>query len=739
MKKISSMSPQIQNSQMDMQAQQPAMDEEDTFKQLFTETAYKSFTGKFPFLMEYIKDFKILKADPEKGSAIGVFVLHMQGTEDVFLVPVILANNSLQPILFIYYQKEGVFLPLNHDWFNEIQKKSEESLGDVVKPPMDVLQANNSITQITSMPRYHGMANMIGKVASEQLSPINIPEVMSKLSNERKKEFVSILNKNEKIATYMFGRFGVDTIKKALQEKIAVAIDESPKLTIATPETPKDVIKKEFGKDHVVMDDITLKGYSIKDERDTKNKILVYTDYLNQLENPANSGVYEIYMSEGKTVPVLVLQDPILIDSIYPVDKEKQYKSYQVIAKNRALLLFPDGNYSIVKNDNVLSCPTLAEALGNSDLYKFVYGDKTIEVPMNKPFIFLKKTGNGYVATGPINVSKITTDDGDVRCITDMGSTIIYSDKYKGKNVYVTKDNTIFVPAEFKVVPLKEEVSASRIIGSMKTIMMLTNYRLIEKGGKPLTIVKDDKSNYGVETNRPVRKYEAIEKVARQYDINAKEVEDAFNEMDKIGSSLLTVYVLPKTLKLASLFEKEAQGQMDPQMMQQMMLQQQMLQGQGQQQQMPQQQQMDPQMMQQMMDQQGQAPQGQPQQEQMDPSQMLGQMPQQGPMDPSQMQAGAELSDQFNYPDMFDISSLMSMAYVSKLDDILPKYIPNLIQALDNLARILLNFWMNTNDLQDEIGLIEFQNIEMKIKNLFTNLGELLLTLNKKIDILSHK
>jgi hypothetical protein len=237
--------------------------------------------------------------------------------------------------------------------------------------------------------------------------------------------------------------------------------------------------------------------------------------------------------------------------------------------------------------------------------------------------------------------------------------------------------------------------------------------------------------------------------------------------MDAKNQKILTAYVMPKTSTTKTAQYPTQMGpfreavpmqpgmpMMDPMMMQQMAAMgqtpgvvQQPHEFQGQQAMG-----MDPMMAQQMdvnsMMQQGQMPGGmQPGQPGMMPGpdgsmpqQMQEQTPMQPGMDPSMMMGqGAEMAQGLNEDELFDTSALTSLSYISELETLFPKYLPNLIKSLDSVARIIINFWINSDKLQEDIGVTEYTNIENKLKTLYENLSDLLLTLNKKIDIFSHK
>jgi len=728
MNKVASMSPAIQNAQMEGGPSQ-SVDKEDIFKELFTDRAYKSFTSKFPFLVDFIRNFKVINSDQESGSAVGAFFVQVGESVDLYMVPVILKSNTLQPIMFIYDPAKDLFLPLDGEWFEEISKQNDASAGEVTKPDEAELLRNNNLMDLYHLPTGRGVSSTLQKLSSEELKKVDIPKVVSGLSNRGKKAFLDILNDNKKVASYYFDRHNVEDIKKSFQKKAEEVEIKTEKADIlkADAHTPLDMVKKEFGQDHVVMDDIVTRGYHIKDNRDTNNKMVVFTEGLNTLENPTKSGAYELYLSTGQIASSFIIQDPTLIDAHsgdIPLPASnyhpgEEYKTYHVIAKNQALVLFPNGDYTIAKNDNMLSTPTLAETMSDSMVYKTIFGDKTHSIPVNKPFIFIKKTGNGYITTGPITV-KTKVDEGDIiKCTTDYGeNTIIYSSKYMGNTIYVTKDNTVIIPDSFKVLPLKNHLPCKMVIGSMKTIATLTNSRLIEHGGKPVTIVKDDKGCYGVETNRTLRKDKAIVKIARDYDVNAKEVESVLDEMDKIGSRIMSTYIISKGKQIKDVMTKEAQmpGQMMPPMGGAQMPGQPMPpMGGGM---MPGQPPMDPSMMM------GQPP--------MDPSMMMGQPP----MDPSMMMGqGVDMAQQMGDDNLFDASALVGLSYTSELEDLFPKYLPNLITAMDNVGRILINFWINAEALEEELGVTEYGNLEVKLKTLHRNIADLLLSLKNKVDI----
>jgi hypothetical protein len=58
-------------------------------------------------------------------------------------------------------------------------------------------------------------------------------------------------------------------------------------------------------------------------------------------------------------------------------------------------------------------------------------------------------------------------------------------------------------------------------------------------------------------------------------------------------------------------------------------------------------------------------------------------------------------------------------------------FIPNLEEAMDNLARILLNLWMQESDFSSNMGEVDYNDLEERLRLAFNNLGALILKINQ--------
>jgi len=91
----------------------------------------------------------------------------------------------------------------------------------------------------------------------------------------------------------------------------------------------------------------------------------------------------------------------------------------------------------------------------------------------------------------------------------------------------------------------------------------------------------------------------------------------------------------------------------------------------------------------------------------------------------------AEQAADFQDAGMFDTSVLAVMAAAPLLRDIVSTYIPNLEKALDNIGRIQLTLWMREAETKAAIGNDAYVLLEDKLRNVFKNLGEIVLQVNR--------
>jgi hypothetical protein len=88
-------------------------------------------------------------------------------------------------------------------------------------------------------------------------------------------------------------------------------------------------------------------------------------------------------------------------------------------------------------------------------------------------------------------------------------------------------------------------------------------------------------------------------------------------------------------------------------------------------------------------------------------------------------------AEKLHDPEAFEATAIGSMAANPDLREQVATFIPNLEEAMDNLARILLNLWMQESDFSSNMGEVDYNDLEERLRLAFNNLGALILKINQ--------
>jgi hypothetical protein len=83
--------------------------------------------------------------------------------------------------------------------------------------------------------------------------------------------------------------------------------------------------------------------------------------------------------------------------------------------------------------------------------------------------------------------------------------------------------------------------------------------------------------------------------------------------------------------------------------------------------------------------------------------------------------------------DVFDASAIGALVNVGDIDSELADYIPHLLRALDKLGRTLFLLHWHSEEMQEKYGKTEARDMEEDIKNVFENLGDVVLDMKKSV------
>ena len=65
-------------------------------------------------------------------------------------------------------------------------------------------------------------------------------------------------------------------------------------------------------------------------------------------------------------------------------------------------------------------------------------------------------------------------------------------------------------------------------------------------------------------------------------------------------------------------------------------------------------------------------------------------------------------------------------------DSIIERYLGSLVEALDSLGRLLMNFYWHQEEFEDRYGKSDLPELEDSIRNAFESLGDITLFLKEK-------
>jgi len=496
------------------QSPQGEDDEKVIFTQQFSELAYRAFQKTQPELMQNVITFRVLDVDVDNGTGIGSFIL--QYANDVVFVPCVVADSAIKPLEMFYSRTTDRFFPLTSNWLKEATKDDVSELGSPVKPPKemstDVDIRNIVLPPTTSRFSYASdeesaawlpfeAALRHAELPSPQTEP-KFPEMLKAASAPFKRAFAKVLERQPKLANHYAKFYGVKPLLEALavpSEKTAAYRAEKPMkrdVFLMTASTPIQEARKELEPDELATGYKVVRthGFFIKDRRTKLNDIFSFSESDLVLVEPNQSGVYDIYMAEGKIERVLILKDPpelTLQDSdnvsntFWNPKRSKQNSKERAGLENNYIVLFPDGRYAYA--DRILAAPVV-EFL-QKDVERFIQ-EMTAEKPKNEEFgCFLSPTTFEVRGFKPGYARDIVTVDKNVTVIRYGGMTIRLDDRMpKGAIIQGREQATAMLSGSYRWFKAKTSVSRSEILVDSRHIIALIEQGLELRGDKRITI-----------------------------------------------------------------------------------------------------------------------------------------------------------------------------------------------------------------------------------------------------------
>jgi hypothetical protein len=291
--------------------------------------------------MKYLLGFETVEREEDGSRAVGIFGFKVG--KDYYYVPAFFLNNQVKGVDMILNKRTNSFVPLTEEWVDSITNRQAVELGtgapedvqqDFEDPDFDFLQHPSSGTL-----GYHNV-----KVSSAKDEPWSFEDAWENMKyatkmaaskdkefNEAWRGFVGAVTKKQKIeksasadlfkdyASKIGGPKAVATMLKSLEDfnmaKAAMTFYDGP-AAFYTDKFANDcyLIKKQAEEqpkfDIKVTDvprgtedakDIVENGFTVTDKRKDEEKSTAYTtEYTKYMASPDGPGVYDVLMPDGK-------------------------------------------------------------------------------------------------------------------------------------------------------------------------------------------------------------------------------------------------------------------------------------------------------------------------------------------------------------------------------------------------------------------------------------------------------
>lgn len=748
------------------------------FEQALSNLAHAYVRDKAGKLMDFEVGFQLLKKSPDNTRAVGIF--GFQVGNNTYMIPIFFLNGDLKGHELLYIKSHDVFVPLSEPWVNYILGRRPVVLGEDV--PRDMRRLGVTPPYLKSLERsymrkFSRDMSRVPRWAVDLLPDVAYLATTSP-SQEKKFEnvagFADVFVKSGSLGM----NFLIHHVAPAYPEVFAAIdrfypglLDRQARMlrsqqvksaSILRDLDPKPVQSKVsvYDLDRLSPEDIRRVGLSpkdrqtllrdgflVKDARSEEEKAKVYIDERLSLQNPTESGVYDVVFAPYKTKKCVVLLHPLQTpwrsakSIVIPLEDNEDNEAILDYSQN----IWTTKSYlfeEFLKWFEKLPDPDPKEVL----LSRAEKADAPVcctPESIKYSFIFLNDEAH---AVGPFHVDFISSqhsdaaealDDSDLAVVEVVFNRSFYIDGnrapaaalYKapesalrsllrdttptyspatlllnprrGSRLKVGRDS-IMIPRNFKLLKIKLDSSSRSKLGDALTaqIELSAATRKVELVSRNPTIYVD---------NKPMSKKSAVIELVTKYGFSKKAADESISLAErrpgvKIGLLVKKAYGSPVGgASMLSGIVAPSFPEPPPVMMT-------LPTGQG--------------VMVQPSDPQNVAA--------VDPNTL---MPPQNPFDqtglnPKIMEV-AQTAARLGQKDVFDVSAMAGMLNVSS-SEMVDKFMGDLLKGLDRLGRILFLFYWHRDEFEERYGRSDVVEIEDSLRNAFSVLGELVLKLKTK-------
>jgi hypothetical protein len=721
------------------------------FEQGFFQLAYDKLQSKLFNLLPFMVGFELVKRSPDDTRAIGVFGFK-SGNGQILYVPAFFINGKVKDMEIMYSKNNNQFYPLNEDFAalflkddvtgigapsreskEEIQRSSRQSnLTDVIRPPrtgkISYAEAKEDVEFNAEM---HKTATTNWLEFKATGKPASLTEYLVDAPTNVKVAFVSLLEKDAEYASAVRSFYTDDELVAALAVKQAeVAPPVEPELQLLRFGEDTDLHKQAAKTKAKLLD----KGFCLVDKRPEEKKSVVgLFTYTEKFGNPVEPGCYHYVTQLGDLCKGLVLIKPRSLMTGFSLDKsivvnlETEKLGHAYIVKNREI--FVKDNI-VVKDfsDLLKELPDVAAGEPGFDDYILI-NDRLV---VSQPFRIVEN----FKDANQIRKLKVRCTYGwnDSACCnsgpeSERDTFLVLTKQVNDKLEH--RNGIVYVPRGFKLLKLDTNVNCypkyefnesdaarkkkreaadeleNKLTASKPGGLHCLEMLLTTKNVFPLTL-QSNGSEYFLNIQGAKAKYASAEETLISLVAEAGLAE---SDAQMLLDSVKLKHKTAGTIKLAYLGDQQLSLQEE----------------------------------QPSMDEFGTPTYyGVPHVETAstedgyrgDPTQIgLGVKPDQDSV--NQNVNSATSLAQGGQKEIFDTQSIATLSRYTDPSSKILSYVPDFITSLDKLGRMLFMSYWQTDEFEEMYGKDELPELVELVKNVFNNLGDLIIFLKRKVPDLS--
>lgn len=452
-------------------------------EQNLSEIAVAQVSEKNPNLLSYYLGFDLIDKNDDGTRAAGIMGFKIGG--QLIYIPVFFLNGKIKGMEVMYLKNSDTFVANNEQWVTYIASQNPSDIGEPVAKEIQNSQGemNNSLRIFSRPP-----ASANSKAASMEVHELSVEDFIdTKLAlNESNKDFVDFLKEAGYEVSLNFAKlasekpeileivsriYDLDEVKEAMEESKANSKVKEPKEVKA--EKTLELIKSEdvledpssfpnLSKDK--KEKMMAKGYAVKDLRDEEEKSDVYVgDYKQEFSQVTDTGYYEMLNSFGDLSKVVVFSKVNRLGDKAP-HKSSGYEPQMVFdPKSKNIVWAKEPVY-------VKSGTSLIKDLNETEKTEVIknIGGTVADAQVNKEYIALDSQMSAY---GPFRVTNKTKDDNRItlkveQCYVPMSSSPMMKDDGNSDSLDYSRGCNHYNRECFYVRQVPKETSVPEFIGN---------------------------------------------------------------------------------------------------------------------------------------------------------------------------------------------------------------------------------------------------------------------------------